>query len=131
MKEKIMKSKKGFTLVEVLIVVIIIGILSSLAIPMYKRATEHARIAEATQILSQVRTAEEVYKLKNGSYTDAFADLIVDIPADGDTLFNYSLTIAGGVNGFKATAARNTNDGGVTAVPTVTLDGSGNLTETW
>ena len=42
-----MKNKKGFTLVEILTVVIIIGILSALALPQYRRVVERARATEA------------------------------------------------------------------------------------
>jgi len=66
--------KKGFTLVELLIVVIIIGILATIAMPQYQRFVERSRAAEANTILGAIRNAEEVYKIDNAKYlvvTDA------------------------------------------------------------
>lgn len=51
----VIKMRKGFTLLELLIVVIIIGILASLAIPRYQKATEASKGAEAYNNLSTIR----------------------------------------------------------------------------
>lgn len=56
-----MKSR-GFTLVELLVVVAMVGILASLAIVGYKRFIESAKSSEATAILSSIRIAEESYR---------------------------------------------------------------------
>ena len=54
-----MKNKKGFTLVEILTVVIIIGILSSLALPQYRRVVERARATEAMSGLKNLYDSSE------------------------------------------------------------------------
>ena len=51
----------GFTLIEVLVVVLIIGILTSVALPQYQKAVEKARVAEALQALAQLRDAQLVF----------------------------------------------------------------------
>ncbi|MFH0839147.1 MAG: prepilin-type N-terminal cleavage/methylation domain-containing protein, partial [Candidatus Omnitrophota bacterium] len=51
-------SKRGFTLLEVLMVVIIIGVLATLAIPQYTKTVEKARAAEAYSNLGTIRKAE-------------------------------------------------------------------------
>ncbi|MDD4980852.1 MAG: prepilin-type N-terminal cleavage/methylation domain-containing protein [Candidatus Omnitrophica bacterium] len=70
--------KKGFTLLELIVVMIIIGILATLGIQQYARATERARGAEARQILGQIRSTAAGYYLQNRTcvgFNDAAAGL--------------------------------------------------------
>lgn len=64
--------KTGFTLVELLVVVLIIGILSSVALPQYTLAVEKARTAEAWATLASMKTAMEVYRLASGGDWTSF-----------------------------------------------------------
>lgn len=58
--------RKGFTLLEVLTVVIIVAILASLAVPQFFRVAERARAAEGVQILGAVRSAQMRVMAENG-----------------------------------------------------------------
>ena len=60
-----MKNKKGFTLIEMLVVVLIIGILAGVALPQYERAVEKARTAEPKIILKDMFRAQQECGLKN------------------------------------------------------------------
>lgn len=73
--------KKGFTLIELIFAVVIIGILAALAIPRFSSTIEKSRTAEAINTLETLRNAQEVYKLENGAYTDTRRNLDVTIPA--------------------------------------------------
>lgn len=58
-------NKRGFTLLELLMVVIIIAILASIALPQYILATEKARASEAMQLLGAIRSAQNRYQAQN------------------------------------------------------------------
>jgi len=60
--------KKGFTLIELMTVVIIVGILASAAVPIYRGQIKRAIAAEGEALLGSVRTAELIYYSENGNY---------------------------------------------------------------
>ena len=83
--------KKGFTLLELLVVVLIIGILSGIAWPQYMRAIEKARSTEAMQHLKTLNDAAYAYAASRNACPAKFSKLLVDIPGatmseDGQTL---------------------------------------------
>lgn len=70
--------KKGFTLLELLMVVIIVGILASIAIPQFFKVAERARASEGANVLGAVRSAQLRYYSEHGKLTGALTDLDVD-----------------------------------------------------
>jgi general secretion pathway protein G len=79
-----MKSKKGFTLIELMLVVIIIGVLVSMVVPRLVGRSEEARIAAAkADINSNISVALDLYELDNGKYPTTEEGLValISMPA--------------------------------------------------
>jgi len=60
------RNKKGFTLMEVLIVVAIIAVLVAIAIPVYNGLVEKARVAADAKVMRHAKTAFVIYELETG-----------------------------------------------------------------
>ena len=70
-----LRNSKGFTLIELMIVVVIIGILAALAIPRFTQASARAKEKEADGILKQIYTLQNAYYANNGTYAASSAAL--------------------------------------------------------
>lgn len=73
------QANSAFTLIELLIVVLIIGILSAIALPQYQVAVAKAHLAQAFITARAIKDAEEVYYLANGQYTTHLDELSLDV----------------------------------------------------
>ena len=70
-----LRNSKGFTLIELMIVVVIIGILAALAIPKFTNASARAKEKEADGILKQIYTLQSAYFAQAGTYAAKADDL--------------------------------------------------------
>ncbi|MBA2293245.1 MAG: prepilin-type N-terminal cleavage/methylation domain-containing protein [Gemmatimonadales bacterium] len=66
-------TRRGFTLIEVLVVVVIIGILAAVAIPKFRASKDKAKLATVKTDLKNLRTAQEAYYGYKGRYTTALS----------------------------------------------------------
>ncbi len=65
---RMMRNRKGFTLVELMVVVVILGILASLAVQQFGSHFDSAKLAKVKADLKTIASAGEIYKIVKGSY---------------------------------------------------------------
>jgi len=122
-------NQKGFTMIELMVVVVIVGILAAIAIPLYGKYVKNARVTECTGRIGEIITASKAWAQENqdagGNPTwPAGAGGVVDL-TDTEN-FSYAITAGGGANA-NTTAMTITGTGvagskmdGVTVTVTVT-----------
>ena len=124
----ILHSKRGFTLVELIVVVIIVGILASVAIPMMSGNISQAKRTEAVAACGAIRTSERAVFAETGNYVNFAAG------AFGTTanINNYLRT--GDLNGkyykdgnYAVTSGNIIVTAGLDSAPAVNMDANGNL----
>jgi len=81
----------GFTLIEIMVVVIILGILAGLIIPRIMGRPEEAKRTKARMQMESIETALKLYKLDNGTYptTEQGLQALVEAPAVGELARNW------------------------------------------
>ena len=117
-------NRKGFTLIELMIVVVIIGILAALAIPRFMQATVKSRQSEAKGILKQIYTMERTFRQETGAYSVDLNGIGVEVPVTA--IYAYAVVLNG--TGFTATATANLDDDAT--IDTWTIDDTGLLQNT-
>lgn len=123
------KVRKGFTLIELIIVIIIVGILATIAVPQYLKATERAKGGKAKSAMALIAQGEKFYRAEIDTYVITGVDAnnatlgsYIELAAvDADPDWNYEV---GGVSAsaFLITATRQAGAG---SGGTLTLDQNG------
>lgn len=101
-----MKSTTGFTLIELMIAVAIVGILAAVAIPSYNNYVARSRIADATSQLSDLRLRMEQFRQDNRTYLAGVACTVGDYSSA-----SFSYSCAGTASTFTWTATNIAGEG--------------------
>ena len=113
----------GFTLVELSVVIVIIGILAAFAVPKFRQAVERSKAGEAFNYLSAIRDAQERYHSRQSIYATNLGALDINMPAPKyfnvgtvnevvlDTAWSLTLTRSGASGGYGVYTVSFTQDG--------------------
>ena len=124
---------RGFTLTELLFVVLIIAILAAIALPLYFRSVERARSAEALTNMAAIRTGEQLHHVEQGTFVGA-----PDVPAINEQLdlkvnardFDYEVTQADDKHFLVIATSRHPEPGSGNPLR-VKMDQAGTVTYEW
>ncbi len=120
------KKSGGFTLIELMIVVIVAGILAAVAIPSYRSYTRNGKVQEATSNLATARIKMEQYFQDNRSYANYVDASCVPVPPlttaiiASSKYFTYTCTSAAAT--YKITATGNSSQDMASYIYTINQD---------
>ncbi len=107
------QNKKAFTLIEILVVVLIIGILAAIAVPQYQKAVIKSRYTQLKLLAQSLVQAQEAYYLANNTYSVSFRNLDISIAGtptsneDLRRLFDWGVCEIDAKSSYKAVACYN------------------------
>lgn len=116
-------NRKGFSLLEVMVVVTIIGIIAAIAIPTYSGYVTRTRRADAITALETVALNEEKYMAENGSYVVDATLVGAGYPNPDVDNYNVTVNVLGGGTSFVATAVGRNDQAGDTIIFAIHSDG--------
>ena len=117
------QSSRGFTLIEVMIAVIIIGILAAIAYPSYLDHVRRGHQTEAQGQMMELAAALEAHRAKNFSYAGGTINGLTP-HIDNNAHYNHDLTLGNGDQSFTITTTPTSSL--MSGMPTLTLDSDGN-----
>ena len=105
------RRRRGFTLIEVLIVVVILGILAATVLPQFADTSSGARVSAARQNLQVLRAQVELYDIQVGDYPATLEDLTSEVDPHGPWLRNVPVNPLNDSNAEAPVDAKPSEDG--------------------
>lgn len=122
------RANSGFSIIEIIVAIVMIGIMLAVALPKYNRVVEKSRQAEAFTNLAAIRGAQARYYAEKGGWTSDWGKLDAEQPQDADQYFDYYL---GTTADTVASAIRNDNKNCCFGSYAVYVASSGKITNNW
>ncbi|MBR4592776.1 MAG: prepilin-type N-terminal cleavage/methylation domain-containing protein [Elusimicrobiaceae bacterium] len=94
-----LRSQKGFTLLEILLVILIVMLIAAWVIPQYVRATERARLMEAVTLLENIAKAQQRKYMQSNRFVNQYTALDIAFEGASESLFYTKGNPATGIHG--------------------------------
>ncbi len=115
------RHKRGFTLTEIMIALVVLAVLAGLAVPNYARTVEQSRIQEAVTTINIIHMGQKIYRLNNNTFWNggsnaSVANIDTNLNVDISPTFYTDIDFSGvSAAGYTVQVNRNSTSGGNTA----------------
>jgi len=119
---------QGFSLIELLIAIVIVGILAAIALPAYTSQLRKSSRAEAQSFMTTAAGNQQQYLLNRRAYASLLADLGATVPGDLNGKYTFAVAASNGPPPSFTVTATAVGAQALDACPTLVIDNAGNKT---